>query len=377
MSTSAGRILFVGHTYITNVAQKKLDVLSQHGIAIGLLAPSNWVFKDGLFSGQTQPLESAYDSFKIYPAPVMRSGHIASHLYFPGAIFKALISFHPDIVQVEQEVYSYTAAQVALAAKLLGKKVVVFGYENLDRKLHFTQYPCRWITIALADLIICGSSDGAELVRKWGYTGQVEIMPELGVDMQLYSPRPRPSGDIFTIGYVGRMVFEKGGDLLLRAFSLLTYTGLKSRMVFAGSGPERSAWQALAVELGIAENITWLDGVSNERVPEIMATIDLLVLPSRSIPQWKEQFGMVLIEAMAMGIPVVGARSGAIPEVIGREDVIFPEEDYQTLSQILENLLLKPEWRKELSEFNKNRVKMLFTNEILAQKLMTLYKELF
>jgi glycosyltransferase involved in cell wall biosynthesis len=346
------------------------------GIKVWLLAPETWRPVDGLFVGQTLELRQAFRSFEVYTANVWRSGHIASYLFPLRAVIKAIMAFQPDIVQIEQEVYSLTTVEVLLISKLLRKRVVVFGWENLDRSLHISQRVARKVNLRLADAIICGNNDGAELVREWGYRGLVEIMPQLGIDPSVFFPRPRRARTVLVIGFVGRLVTEKGGDVLLHAFKLLADKGLPAELIIAGSGPQCAEWKALAAELGVSPRVTWLDPVPTDRVPEIMAQLDLLILPSRTMPWWKEQFGLVLVQAMAMGIPVVGAQSGAIPEVIGRADVLFPEDDVAALAAVLENLVGSADWRNELVGYGIERVRLAFTNERIAERLLELYRNM-
>lgn len=201
-------------------------------------------------------------------------------------------------------------------------------------------------------------------------------MPQLGVDSLQFKPLDRGENGHICVGFVGRMVAEKGGDILIRAFAALAKQHDDTSLQFVGSGPERHRWQQLSQQLGIADRVTWLDTVPHERVPSVMAKLDLLVLPSRSTPFWQEQFGLVLAQAMSMGIPVVGAMSGAIPEVIGREDVLFEEGNYVELADILKRLSRSSEWRHSISQWGLRRARENFTNEAIAKRQISLYRNL-
>jgi len=371
---SAISVLFIGHTYLTRISQKKLKALQEIGCRVGVLVPSNWRDRGPLLRGihfQPQRLEG----ITLYSAPVIRSGHIASHLYVPGVISSLIHSFKPDIVQVEQEIYSYASAQAALAGKVSGKKVIVFGWENLDRRLHITQILCRALTLRIADGIICGNSEGAKLVQLLGYKKHLEVIPQLGIDPQEFSPVTHYREKQFCIGFVGRLVREKGVDILLRAIHCLAQKATCSdlRLVLVGSGPEKENLSSLAHTLQIADKIDFFDTIPHEDVPKMISKISVLVLPSRSTAYWKEQFGHVLIEAMSMGIPVIGSESGAIPEVIGRQDVLFPEDDVSKLSLLLERVMQDQNWYRELSQYGRNRVIHNYTNTVIAHRLLQLY----
>jgi glycosyltransferase involved in cell wall biosynthesis len=84
----------------------------------------------------------------------------------------------------------------------------------------------------------------------------------------------------------------------------------------------------------------------------------------------------VLIEAMAMGVPVIGSTSGEIPNVIGRPDLVFPEGDAQRLAAILERMIREPEWREEAGRYGMTRVYQHYTHERIAERLVSLWQNL-
>jgi glycosyltransferase involved in cell wall biosynthesis len=116
-------------------------------------------------------------------------------------------------------------------------------------------------------------------------------------------------------------------------------------------------------------------GVADTAVPDYLACMDALVLPSRTTPSWAEQFGHVLIEAMAAGVPVVGSSSGAIPEVIGEAGLVFPEGDAAALRAQLATLFDDPALRKRLIERGRARVERLYTNERIALAQRDIYRQ--
>ena len=371
------RVLFVSHTYRLGANQRKLDALAKQGIEVGALVPREWKEQGGLYSGTSFAAARRYDSFRLYPGSVMRSGRKASYLFYPWELGRAVWDFKPHIIHVEQEVYSLTTVQVALAAKLSRAVLVVFGWENVDRKLHYGLTIARNAVISLTDLMICGNVAGGELLRRYGYRGRIEVMPQLGVAPKVFHPRrPVKAGTDLTVGYMGRLVPEKGLDVLLTAVSSLAKKGFRLRCLICGSGPCREPLESLAEDLGISDLIDWNEAVSREKVPDIMEKIDIFVLPSVSVEWWEEQFGLVIPQAMAMGIPVVGSQSGAIPEVIGRDDTIFPEGDQKALAGILKTLILSEEKRRELSEYGIERVKANYTFERIAEQLSEIYESI-
>jgi glycosyltransferase involved in cell wall biosynthesis len=104
--------------------------------------------------------------------------------------------------------------------------------------------------------------------------------------------------------------------------------------------------------------------------------LDVLVLPARTRPNWKEQFGRMLIEGMACGVPVVGSRSGAIPEVIGQAGLTFAEGDVEALRACLASLIAHPRLREQLIAAGRERVLSYYTQAQVAAATLQVYREM-
>ena len=130
----------------------------------------------------------------------------------------------------------------------------------------------------------------------------------------------------------------------------------------------------LAKELGIESKLIMLPPVPHREIPKYLAAMDVFVLPSRTRSNWREKFGRVLIEAMAAGIPLIGSDSGEIPNVIGDSGLIFHEGDAKELESKIRFLIDCPEVRIKLVEKGRERVKDLYSWEVIARKTYELYK---
>jgi len=111
-------------------------------------------------------------------------------------------------------------------------------------------------------------------------------------------------------------------------------------------------------------------------MPSYYNRLDVLVLPSLTRPNWKEQFGRVLIEAMACGVPVVGSDCGEIPNVIGQAGLIFPEGDADELRARLERLMGDPYLRMRLARLGRERVLARYTQARIAAETCEVYRHL-
>ena len=371
------KVLFVSHTYVVGINQGKLEAVAEAGAEVGLLVPQHW---KALQWDKRFAVERPYPQIKIYDAPILFEGRAGAHFYLPNAILKAITDFRPDIIQIEEEVFSLVAFEVALAAKQFRIPVVLFGWENRDRQLSPLRRWMRQFVFDNAQCIIAGNHEGAGLVKQWGYSKTVEVMPQMGVDTDLFSPRLRdqmlPTAKL-RIGYVGRIAHHKGIDTLIEAARLLKQQDIQFHLYMCGSGPDEAKLKAIAQENDLSDAITWRGAVRHDEVPVEMGKMDILVLPSRTIPTWKEQFGHVLIEAMAIGIPVVGSTCGEIPNVIGQPELVFPEGDAPALAAILSRLIQDSIWWQAMSQYSLERVAQHYSHQRIAERLIELWQNVF
>jgi glycosyltransferase involved in cell wall biosynthesis len=151
---------------------------------------------------------------------------------------------------------------------------------------------------------------------------------------------------------VGRLAPSKGQDTLIQAVALLKDAVPELSVEFVGDGPRKAAYQRLAEELGVADRCAFIGYVSHDEVLARMATASVCVLPSRS-----EAFGLVNIEAMAVGTPVVASNIGGIPEIIrdGQDGFLVPPDDPQALADKLRLILSDPALRAEMVQNARQR----------------------
>lgn len=283
-----------------------------------------------------------------------------------------LRQFRPRVLYLVGEPSELAVAQLVRLSRRHSPqtRIVDYSFENVPRTWQGFPRSLRTRaqreTLPRLDMILTASEGARQQLLRQGYPPErVRIVP-LGVDPDLYRDRSgaalrAESGageDDFLIGFVGRLVPEKAVDLLLRSLAQLP---ARYRLVVVGDGREAGALRDLARALGVEERVHWAGRQEREQVARYLAAIDALVLPSRSIPQWQEQFGLVLVEAMHSGTPVIGSSSGAIPEVIGDAGLIFPEGDVDALAQALRRLGEDPALRAALGREGRARAARLYS----------------
>ncbi|MDQ2714008.1 MAG: glycosyltransferase, partial [Chloroflexota bacterium] len=166
---------------------------------------------------------------------------------------------------------------------------------------------------------------------------------------------------------------EKGLPLIIEALaSLPSYC----RAVLVGHGPLREDLERQAADLGVTDRVTFKAVVPSYKVPDEMRQMNVFLLPSLTRPNWAEQFGRALVEAMCCGVPVIGSDSGEIPFVIGDAGLIFPEGNAQELAARVRQLLDDPALYTRLAIQGRQRVLENFTQEAIAKQTYELFVEM-
>ncbi|HLB12655.1 MAG TPA: glycosyltransferase, partial [Dehalococcoidia bacterium] len=334
--------------YLAAYRRKLVEMAAMPGVDLTLLVPPYWRMgkrRAQLEGGQT-------DGYRMILDNPWLNGHF--HLHFYPRLAGHLSSIRPDLLHVDEEPYDLVTFHALRAAARRGVKVVFFTWQNLYRRLPPPFGTMERHVLGRAHGAIAGSADAREVLLRKGYQGSLATIPQFGVDPEVFQPRgdPAPLGP-FTIGFVGRLVREKGLHVLLEAVA-----GLEGdwRLVVIGEGPLRRESEEMARRLGVGPRVQYLGGTTSGQMPARYGQMDVLVLPSLTVPHWKEQFGRVLVEAMACQIAVIGSDSGEIPNVIGEAGLISPEGDAAALRGALARLMASPGLRSELRRRGRERV---------------------
>lgn len=371
------KILVVGHTYISTAGREKWRVLAEDpDVDLRIIVPLEW--KDYLFTLR----------FSDHPDPVLAmdgkkilfSGKEAAHCYLSATM--GMGRWKPDIIHVEEGTDALSYYQILHLKRILAPraKTLFFTWMNFEKTLRFPFPAIERYNLAHSDAAICGNRDAVELLRKKGYRGPAAVIPLLGVDPTLFTapkdPREREAQDLHgvVLGFIGRFVEEKGVlDLITAASGLdrsLNYT-----LLFVGGGVLEDAMRKRAAELGIGSRLRIIPPVPHAEIPHWLGLMDALVLPSFTVPHWKEQFGQVLVQAMCREVAVLGSTHAEIPRVIGDAGLTFPERDVEALRTQLDRLVRDADLRHHLGEVGRQRVHENFTNVRIAERTMKVYRQ--
>jgi len=367
-------VLFVSKAMTVSAYRDRLRELAAL-VRLRAVAPSHWD-RPADPPGPDEPWLS------LEPAAFTGRNHF--HVYRNAA---RIISGgpRPDIVHIDEEPYSAVTAQIARQCVRRRLPFLFFAWQNIAKRIPppFDRIRSRVFRHAAGG--IAGTEAAGAVLRTWGFNGPLAIVPQMGVDPERFRPDPAARAtararigaddDDFVIGFAGRLVEAKGiHDLLTAAFA--GGPDDHARLVFLGDGRERLRLERTAVERGVAARVRIEGGVPSRDVADWLPGFDAVVLPSLTTRSWKEQFGRILVEAMACAVPVIGSSSGEIPNVIGAAGMVVPEGDVPALARAIATLARSKALRVTLGRMGRERVLARWTNRQIAAATTAFYERI-
>ena len=316
------------------------------------------------------------DLFPVRKARPHFSRHIQLFVYDPRPIVRALRQLKPDVIDLNAEPYSVQCAEVLTLRNWLAPRVpVVLGVcQNI---FHRYPPPFNWFerrALHQASAAYGCSETVRELLIAKGFSKIVRVIP-FGVNLDEYTPRRphRADGESLTIAFVGRMLPAKGLSVLAQALAKVRNGNWK--LLVIGDGEEREPFAQKLSELNLIDRAQFMGAVKYDQMPQLFQQMDLLVLPTQTTKRVREQFGRVIVEAMASGVPVIGSTCGAIPEVIGDAGLVVPEGDAGALAGAIERLLADENLRQQFARAGRQRVERHYSWEEVAGQMYELFRD--
>lgn len=289
-----------------------------------------------------------------------------------------------DVVQ-SWELFTDWSAQAAEARDRYGTPLAVMVWDNIP--FNMERNPVRRAikrrVAQRADRFIVHTERSRRMLTIEGLDPARIEQFDPGIDLDAFAPGPGGRARLgvdpedFVILFVGWLLPRKGIDFLVLALrELLNDATLRShrpRLVMVGSGPGRDRVERLIERLDLADACRFAGAVAYEDMPAVYRAADVFVLPSIAMPDWQEQFGMALIEAMACGLPVIATQSGAIPEIAGDAAVLCQPNDFLALYEAVKQLMLDAEAREERAARSRDTALRRFSLDAYAQALGAVY----
>lgn len=365
------KVLMLSKALVTAAYHKKLQLLVRSGIELEIIVPASW--------GNIKLETTGSADYKIHILPIFLNGR--NHFHFYSGISKILNEFKPDIFHIDEEHYSFVTFQCAVFSIRRNIPFLFYTWQNINKKYPF---PFSWFENYIfkhAHMGMAGNEEAKQILIDKGFKKHIAVIPQFGVDPDLFKPADKFAAraktnfkrEDFVAGYFGRLVEEKGILDLLEAVKLLSG---KCKLLIIGSGSLKSSIEQFVQSNNMSDVVQMISMIPSLTVPEFLNACDCTVLPSHTKPNWKEQFGRVIIESMACEVPVIGSDSGEIPNVIGSGQLIFKEGNVSDLTTAIENLISNKQLLKSLGTSSRERVLDNFTYEHIVSATVNCYREI-
>jgi len=366
------RILTIGHSYVVASNRSLVRSVARNPeFEITVAAPS-------YFHGDLRPIamepEAAGSPLRIVPLRTKFSRYV--HIFrYDGAALKALLrEGHFDVVHAWEEPYVFAGYQIARA---LRNDPARFCFRTAQS--YVKHYPPPFghferVVLARAQGWIAGASLVYEAMLQKGFPQSKGRTLNLAVDLDEFQPAsPASRSEVLqelgleppVVGFVGRLTEAKGLDVLMQAMERVGGARAWS-LLLLGSGEYQQKIQEWAGRMGWTSRVK-VRLVKHGEMPRYVGCMDLLAAPSQTMKNWREQFGRMIIEAFACGVPVIGSDSGEIPLVIGDAGRVVGEKDVAGWAEAIGELLDRPEKREELKAAGLLRAPRYSTSTIARQ----------
>ena len=366
------RVLRISHASLTPALRVRERALVEHhaDVRLEVVCAASW------HEGGIETAAQTDELYRVTPARTHLVRSVPLFAYDPRPIISTLRRHRPHLIDLHQESYSVACAETLALCDLFAPRapVVLAATQNILRRYPppFAQLERRAFA-RVAAAYPCSESV-LEVLRAKGFDKPAPVIG-FGVDLDAFEMRAGDAraGEPPVIGFIGRMLPAKGLDVLAEALRLID--DLPWRALFVGDGDEREITERRLRESGLLERARFTGAVPHEEVARYYREMDVLAMPTRTTNRVREQFGRVLVEAMASGVAVVGSTSGAIPEVIGDAGIVVAENDPASLADALRRMLCDENTRRELARRGRARVERLYTWRLVADQMYQLYRQ--
>ena len=371
------RVLSIGHSYVVAMNRAILREVAEHpDFEVTIGAPS--FFHGSLRSLEIEP-EPADSKLKVVPLRCHLTQKMHVFFYNPWDL-NALVKQGFDCAHIWEEPYIVAGYQVM---RRLHKQQIPFLFRTAQSLIKnyippFRQMD-RWCFthakhfVAGGNLVLKAMQD-----KGWELPGEVIT---LAVDTKAFRPftpeeKVKKQKELGLkgplIGYLGRLSEEKGCDLFMSVLGQLKHKDWS--FLVMGSGPYQQKILDWAKREGLSERVK-VALFKHDEVPQVLPACDLLIAPSQTRPFWKEQFGRMIVEAFASGVPFMGSDSGEIPRVIGNAGWVLPEADEKAWLNAINDFLANPDTGAEYVRRGLEKAPQ-FGAENIGRKYQQVYREL-
>lgn len=367
-------ILVIGHSYVVDSNRQFWNqVALNDGVKVDIIVPKVW--KSNLINKLSFLWNSNTDKYfnKIYDLDCKFLGNASLYFFNWLSLFKIFNATKYDLIFVFQETWSLSVAQVSFV-KFITKNRKTLYYlavcQNIIKPHLKWIIPWEKVITYKVDRILFCTREIVDVLNWKGIKQKTAYLP-FTYDQNIYDFKSKPLGDELVIGYLGRLTEEKGISNLVLACKKLRAEKINVKLLLGGNGPLKGTIHEDFIE--------FVGPFKHSEAHLFYHNINLFVLPSETRRFWKEQFGRVIVEAVASGTPIVGSNSGAIPEVLSTLELnyIFKEGDADDLVAVIKKLIRDMKLKEfDMKMIRANALNLAnFSNVNVGKKLLKRIQE--
>ena len=386
------KILVISHSLIERAprARWRRMAAANPDFHIRLLIPKRWI---SVGFGNEVVLEGKEESegnFEVRTVSLTSERNCST--YFVHRLRRELLDFNPDIIFPVHE--SYQLLQSIIWRKLFAPRArlpfftmdvhprtarLALSFNPKKMLLNILNWSSWWLVRHGTDAAMCHYPGIEQQIRQDGYRQPVLIKTQIGVDEDVFLPetaerkavRTQLGLDGFVVGFVGRVTVDKG---ILDIASAMSRLPKDVRLMVVGDGPDRTQVEEMATRAGWRDRLHLIGYVPFQDVARFTRAMDCLVAGSRTTETWTDTFPLVVAQAMATGIPVVGSDSGAIPFQLGGQGLVFDEGDADAIAAHILSLRNDPALCKRMGQALLNRAREEFCIGGINPKLVEFFR---
>jgi len=373
------KVAFVRGKYLNNFEGQNY-AFDQHKIKLIGFSSMNALHRD--FSFPVMRLASISD----FLGDVKAVKAIANRAWGDSQVLFGLSKFASqfDIFHTADPHYYYSYQLAKLRSQNKIKKLLVTSWETIphNNETVSTKKKIKQFVLRHADKFLCYTEKAKQCLIKEGVDGNKIEVIRLGVNLDTFPKKRTISAEEnkgINILLVGRLVEEKGIIDLYNAVKNIKKQSLKIKslsLTIVGDGPLKHRLEKMIKKDSLTQCVHIIQ-TTYESIPKVFREADIFVLPSKRNKTWEEQYGMVLIEAMATGLPIVAYDTGAIREVLSEAGSLVKEGDITGLENEIKSLIESPSLRQKIGTMGRRRAEKEFDSRKTAKKIEQLYKKLY
>ncbi len=361
------RAVILSHRAADPSRRSRYHALTALGCQVWLAVPHQWHP-----ANRSEPFRTEFhEDAALHIVPIHVRGSLTGDVparWNSRTLSRLFRDIRPDLVQIEEEPRTQVAAVATALARRLKIPTIAVTAETSTARLPIMQRRYAGQAIGGAAGVIATNALAARNLA--ALQKAQAIIPLVGVAPPLNPVTPDAGS--FVIGFTGRLVPERGLDLLFEACRQVLGDW---SLTVVGSGPHQETLEALAERLGIAARVHWRGGLPAENWAELWPTLHCLAVPSRKTKDWEDGGGLRLLEAMSQGVPVVVSDSGALPEIVGTAGVTVPADDPAAMAVALRDLQQSSERRLSLARAGRQRALDEFTDDAIARRTLAFWRQ--